>query len=298
MRAAICGGSAGSGGSTVSSGGATGGTTEMCYVDFPCSYPYRCTATGYQPVTTHDCHHACGPGPCSGGTCDRDGSEIACPAGTRCVDGASDTSRACQPIDAGTDGAGDSGAKDTATVDAGDAGAKDAAADLVASCLDAGQNCADPTTSCCEGTDCVSANGGSAYSCRAVPACAAIANACSATTDCCAGLDCTGGKCVARADACWEAPEDGVCGGASTGTCCPGTVCASVSPSTLGCAIPSSTKPQDYTCPRDKPSHHEACSAARFGLSCTYSDWANEPGIFYTCTCSYHGWSCIKGYYV
>lgn len=39
-------------------------------------------------------------------------------------------------------------------------------------------------------------------------------------------------------------------------------------------------------------------SAARFGLSCTYSDWANEPGIFYTCTCSYHGWSCIKGYYV
>jgi hypothetical protein len=96
-----------------------------------------------------------------------------------------------------------------------------------------------------------------------------------------------------------EKPEDGVCAGTPADRCCPGTVCGTViGSSALGCAIPSSTKPQDYTCLRDKPSQHDPCSAARFGLSCTYSDWAKEPGIFYTCTCSYHGWSCVKGYYV
>jgi len=108
------GGLAGSGGSTVS----TGGSTSMCYVDFPCQSPYLCTSTGYQPVATNDdCHSKCGPGPCSGATCDAVGSEIACPAGTRCVSGASDARQACQPIDAGMADTGDSGAKDTGEAD-------------------------------------------------------------------------------------------------------------------------------------------------------------------------------------
>jgi hypothetical protein len=82
-------------------------------------------------------------------------------------------------------------------------------------------------------------------------------------------------------------------------TCCPGTVCGTViGSSSLGCAIPSGTRPQDVTCPRDKPGQHDPCSAARFGSSCTYSDWVKEPGVFYTCTCNYHGWSCVQGHYV
>jgi hypothetical protein len=94
------GGQAGKG-----SGGATstGGTTPMCFVDFPCSYAYRCTSAGYQPVSTNwDCHKICGPGPCSGATCELAGPEVVCPAGTRCVDyGSDDVSKICQPVDAG-----------------------------------------------------------------------------------------------------------------------------------------------------------------------------------------------------
>ena len=452
------------GGSTISSGGSTT-TTSTCYVDFPCQYTYRCTADGYQPYeTNYDCHSVCGPGPCSGASCDPSGSPVACPAGTRCLElGSSDITQACRPIDAGV---ADSGSIDTAVPDAGsmDAGASDlvlkkpadapicdpgatacqgktplicdatgawkaakpcanacsngvcvgdcspgtyqcqgsaiqscdqgglwetvatcsdtcskglcvesctageqrckdleaqtcssaglwqdgraclyscsagactgectpgnrrcrentaqtcssaavwvdqqactgngpvcAGGQCVASCLAAGQDCTDPQTSCCQGTECMSADGGKTSTCRAV-SCTALGNACAATTDCCAGLDCTGGRCVARSEACLEEPEDGVCAGTSAVTCCPGTVCGTViGSSSLGCAIPSSTQPQDVTCPRDKPSQHDPCSAARFGLECTYSDWVKEPGVFYTCTCNYHGWSCVQGHYV
>jgi hypothetical protein len=166
----------------------------------------------------------------------------------------------------------------------------------VGSCLDAGQDCTDPQTSCCQGSECVSVDD-KTFSCRAVPACASAGKACSAAADCCAGLDCTGGTCVVRGEACLEKPEDGACTGASS--CCPGTVCRkNIVGSSQACSIPSETRPQDGACPRDRPGLYEACGTARFALSCTYSDWAKEPGIFYVCTCNYHGWSCIKNYYV
>jgi hypothetical protein len=77
---------------------------STCFVDFPCPYPYYCTSTGHQPVATNcDCHSACGPGPCSGCYCEPVGPEVACPAGTRCVDRANDISQACQPVDARAD---------------------------------------------------------------------------------------------------------------------------------------------------------------------------------------------------
>lgn len=94
------GGQAGKG-----SGGAisTGGTTPMCFVDSPCPHAYRCTSAGYQPLETNwDCHSICGPGPCSGATCQNAGPEVLCPLGTRCVgSGSDDVTRLCQPVDAG-----------------------------------------------------------------------------------------------------------------------------------------------------------------------------------------------------
>ncbi len=95
----------GSGGQAQGSGGATstGGTTRMCFVDSPCAYAYRCTSGGYQPLETNwDCHSICGPGPCSGATCQNAGPEVLCPAGTRCLgSGSDDVTRLCQPVDAG-----------------------------------------------------------------------------------------------------------------------------------------------------------------------------------------------------
>jgi hypothetical protein len=75
-------------------------------------------------------------------------------------------------------------------------------------------------------------------------------------------------------------------------------VCSSSFPADPpGCAIPSTTNPQEVGCPREQPAYHEDCRAAKFGLNCTYTDWTNLPGIFFYCTCSYHGWSCTKGNY-
>jgi hypothetical protein len=168
----------------------------------------------------------------------------------------------------------------------------------VATCLSAGQDCTNPQAVCCPGSECVSGAAGATFVCKAVPACALLGTACAANTNCCAGLDCADGECVARTETCLDAPGDGVCGGASSVSCCPGSVCEAAFPTNeLGCVIPSTMKPQDSSCPRDRPGQHEPCSRARFGLECRYEDWAKEPGIYYTCTCSYHGWSCVKGYY-
>ncbi len=60
----------------------------ICAVDFPC--PTGLTMwcvddTHYQPVATHDCHYICGPGPCTGGTCDPEGPMQSCPFMQTCV---------------------------------------------------------------------------------------------------------------------------------------------------------------------------------------------------------------------
>ena len=151
----------------------------------------------------------------------------------------------------------------------------------VASCLSAGQDCTDSKTACCAGTECVSTSD-TTFACKAIPACAALGSACTANTDCCAGLDCTAGKCAAKEPSCFDTPEDGVCGGTSGASCCPGTVCSSSFPADPpGCAIPSTTNPQEVGCPREQPAYHEDCRAAKFGLNCTYTDWTNLPGIFF-----------------
>lgn len=61
----------------------------MCFVDYPCfDGPFLCTGTStYVPVVSHDCHYKCGPGPCSGGSCDPSGPEQTCPSGTVCMKG-------------------------------------------------------------------------------------------------------------------------------------------------------------------------------------------------------------------
>jgi hypothetical protein len=281
------GGAVGGTKGTKPTGGTTGtttGTTPMCYADFPCSSPYSCTSDkhGYQPYATVDCHSTCGPGPCSGASCIAQGSPVPCPYGTLCIDGLGDfSSSACQPVDSGI-------------IDSGsilsDGGS--------AICLDMGKDCTSPQSACCAGSECVTLDDGKTFTCHAV-SCTTLGNNCQANIDCCAGLDCMGGKCVAKTQACLEKPADGVCGGTSGGTCCPGTTCGPVTGSSSnGCAIPSQTKPQDWTCIRDRPNENDPCSWTKFGLSCTYSDWAKEPGIFYTCTCSYHGWTCVQGHYV
>jgi hypothetical protein len=172
----------------------------------------------------------------------------------------------------------------------------------VTSCLNAGQDCTDPKTACCADAECVSTSERT-FACKAIPACASPGSDCAANVDCCAGLDCTAGKCAARSDACFDTPNDGICDGSdlvakSGAGCCPGTVCGrQFAGDPLGCAIPATTKPQEGDCPRDQPAYHDACRATKFGLNCTYSDWSGN-GIFYACTCNYHGWSCTKGYYV
>jgi hypothetical protein len=176
----------------------------------------------------------------------------------------------------------------------------------VAACLNDGQDCSAATSACCAGTECIAANGNadiqvgsSKFECKAIPACAVAGAGCTANSDCCAGLDCTAGKCAAKQTACLDTPADGVCGGTSGATCCPGTECGrQYSSDPLGCMIPAKTKPQEVSCPREQPAFHEACRAAQLGLACRYSDWSKANGVFFTCTCSYHGWSCTKGYYV
>ena len=169
----------------------------------------------------------------------------------------------------------------------------------VAQCLGVGQDCTDPQTFCCAGSECTGTLSAYpyTYSCLAAPSCAGLGSACQTNIDCCAGLDCGAGKCVAKTEACMDKPEDGSCVGPSAGQCCPGTVCTQDGGS-MGCAIPSTTRPQEGSCPRDRPNEYEPCSWSKFGTNCTYSDWVKEPGIFYICTCSYHGWTCYKGYYV
>lgn len=85
----------------ISSNGDTAG--GMCFADSPCSFAYRCTSAGYEPVASKDCHSVCGPGPCSGATCAAAGPEVACSPGTRCIgQGSDDVTQLCQPVDAGT----------------------------------------------------------------------------------------------------------------------------------------------------------------------------------------------------
>jgi hypothetical protein len=169
----------------------------------------------------------------------------------------------------------------------------------VAQCLGVGQDCTDPQTTCCAGSECATNSSVSPYTttCLAAPSCAGLGSACQVNTDCCAGLDCGAGKCVGKIEACMDRLADGSCAGPSAGQCCPGTVCTPDGAAT-GCAIPSTTRPQGYLCPRDRPNEYEPCSWSKFGMPCTYSDWVKEPGVFYSCTCSYHGWSCTQGYYV
>lgn len=169
-----------------------------------------------------------------------------------------------------------------------------------ASCLQAGNDCTDPQTACCPGSECVSTDGSlrKNFACKAIPACAALGGTCTATTDCCAGLDCTGGKCAARNLTCMEQQIDGVCGDASGAVCCPGTTCSSDfghEPSEKRCGRPGTTFPQDESCPRDQPYQHEECSAARVGMRCHYEDWVKKPGYYYDCLCNYHGWACEEG---
>ncbi len=104
---------------------------------------------------------------------------------------------------------------------------------------------------------------------------------------------------VARSHGCIETPDDGTGGGSSGGACCPGTACGvGIGSSSTGCAIASSTRPQDGTCPPDEPSRPEPRSAARLGLGCSRSDWARESGGSGIWTRSYHGWSCTNGFCV
>jgi hypothetical protein len=60
---------------------------SVCYVDFPCmGAKFACAdARSYQLLQSMDCHFSCGPGPCSGGTCNAVGAPIDCPSGTACV---------------------------------------------------------------------------------------------------------------------------------------------------------------------------------------------------------------------
>ncbi len=81
----------------------------FCFADFPCraGEVIRCTGENtFFPVVSHDCHYACGPGPCSGGTCDPAGPTASCPSGEHCVYGDDFTVPdhcAADAIDAGTD---------------------------------------------------------------------------------------------------------------------------------------------------------------------------------------------------
>jgi hypothetical protein len=249
------------------------------------SYPVMqtCSADG-QWQSTKTCDFACRAGACVGG-CD--------PGLRRRCRATGNVPQACDSSGTWVDEAACSGNTPYC-----------ATGQCVAACLNEGQDCSAATTACCAGSECVSAStdiqvGSSKFTCKAIPACAASGATCSANSDCCEGLDCTAGKCAAKQTTCLDAPADGVCGGTSGATCCPGTECTSqYSFEPLGCTVSAKTVPSETGCPRDIPGLHESCRAAKFGLKCTYSDWSTSSGIFFACTCSYHGWSCTKGHYV
>jgi hypothetical protein len=64
----------------------TRGNAGSCVADFPCgTRAHLCTgATTYRQAVTQDCHVRCGPGPCSGMSCEPTGPEMSCPAGMVC----------------------------------------------------------------------------------------------------------------------------------------------------------------------------------------------------------------------
>jgi hypothetical protein len=79
-----------------------------CFVDFPCmGARFQCDAVGgtYHELQSMDCHVTCGPGPCSGGSCEAVGTALSCPSGTQCVTpGLYQTdmrATPCEPIDGG-----------------------------------------------------------------------------------------------------------------------------------------------------------------------------------------------------
>ncbi len=67
----------------------------MCFADFPCgTRRFSCVgANTYFQLQSFDCHHRCGPGPCSGGTCEQVGPMRMCAAGGLPCDDRIDFSR-------------------------------------------------------------------------------------------------------------------------------------------------------------------------------------------------------------
>lgn len=112
----------------------------LCYADFPCEVlglKFSCgTDHSYVTVASHDCHSVCGPGPCSGGTCDTSGPEMQCPASTVCVDWVQGAglpqmdprTTPCEDADAQPADGSPGDAADSSSGDAAD-GASDASAD-------------------------------------------------------------------------------------------------------------------------------------------------------------------------
>ena len=85
-------------------------TEAGCFVDFPCESweAWQCDDDGHATAReSHDCHFACGPGPCSGGSCDPTGAKTTCVPGTHCVEqlpswgdgGPTKLDGPCQPIE-------------------------------------------------------------------------------------------------------------------------------------------------------------------------------------------------------
>ena len=71
-------------------GGSGGACTGMCFVDFPCApdETMRCISdTEFVPLASFGCEHTCGACPCSGGSCEPQGSPQSCPPGSLCVKG-------------------------------------------------------------------------------------------------------------------------------------------------------------------------------------------------------------------
>jgi hypothetical protein len=130
---------------------------QMCFADFPCrpGNRYRCDGTpDYVVLETHECHYSCGPGPCSGESCDPTGPHGHCAAGEQCV---ADTGSPgdldagplmpCHPIaDAGADAT----VRDaTDATDVTDATASDACVPRVADLAASGHTCAGAGTGDC-----------------------------------------------------------------------------------------------------------------------------------------------------
>ena len=102
---------------------ATDGPT--CFADFPCGHAqlWRCIDdVTAQRNESHDCHFGCGPGPCSGGSCDPTGPVVHCVPPRHCIPASLESSASSSPCgdlaspDGGPDGALDA-AKPDARVD-------------------------------------------------------------------------------------------------------------------------------------------------------------------------------------